>query len=129
MNTPQTTQPLSSRDRQIIQDLKGKAWFALLKLYFPLFLGLLFVYYKLVQRYPEHPAGFQKMSREDYTHVYEVFAVVFGTIFFIFLIKDFRRLILPLGRELRINKKICFNFLARKYLDSVFNQCLIFLPG
>jgi hypothetical protein len=129
LDTTQTTQPLSSQDRQVIQELKDKAWFTLLKLYFPLFLALIFVYYKFLLQYPEHPEGFEKMSRRDYTHVYEVFAPVFGAIFLFFLIKDFRRLILPLGRELRSDKKICFSFFARKYEDPIFNKCLIFYPG
>jgi hypothetical protein len=129
LNSSPNNQPLSSQDRQIIQDLKDKAWFTLLKLYVPLFLGLVFVYYKLLPTYPDHPEGFQKMSRLDYTHVYEVFAVVFGTIFLIFLIKDFRRLILPLGNELNANQKSCCTFFARKYHDPVFNKCLIFYPA
>ena len=106
----ETTQPLSSRDLQVIQDLKDKAWFTLLRLYVPLFLGLVFVYYKLLPQYREHPVRYREMSRLDYTHVYEVFATVFGTIFLIFLIKDFRRLILPLARELKANQKICLTF-------------------
>ncbi len=129
MNNLTSTQPLTIKDRQVIQQLKDKAWFTLLKLYIPLFLGLIFVYYKLLPQYREHPVRFQEMSRLDYTHVYEVFAAVFGTIFLIFLIKDFRRLILPLGRELKANEKICLNFLARKYVDPVFNKCLIFYPN
>ena len=129
MNTLPNTQPLSSQDRQVIKELKDKAWFTLLKLYIPLFLGLGFVYYKLVPQYREHPVGFQEMSRRDYTHVYDLFAAVFGTIFLIFLIKDFKRLILPLGGELKANAKTCLSFLARKYEDPIFNKCLIFYPG
>jgi hypothetical protein len=129
LNNPQTTHPLSSQDRQVIQELKDKAWFTLLKLYIPLFLGLAYVYYKFLPQYREHPVRYEEMSRMDYTHVYYVFAAVFGTIFLIFLIKDFRRLILPLGRELKANEKICFSFFARKYEDPIFNKCLIFYPG
>ncbi len=129
MNTQQKTQPLSSQDRQVVQELKDKAWFTLLRLYIPLFLGLVFVYYKLLPQYREHPVRYQEMSRLDYTHVYEIFAAVFGTIFLIFLIRDFRRLILPLGRELKANEKICFNFFALKYEDPIFNKSLIFYPG
>jgi hypothetical protein len=129
LNPPQTTQSLSSQDRQVINELKDKAWFTLLKLYIPLFLGLVFVYYKLVPQYRENPVRYREMSRLDYTHVYEIFAAVFGTIFLIFLIKDFKRLILPLGRELKANEKIWLNFLARKYQDPIFNKSLIFYPG
>jgi hypothetical protein len=129
LTTIHVTQPLSSHDRQVIQELKDKAWFTLLKLYIPLFLGLWFVYYKLLPQYREHPVRFHEMSRRDYTHVYEVFVAVFGTIFLIFLVKDFRRLILPLGRELKANQKYCLHFLARKYEDPIFRKSLIFYPG
>jgi hypothetical protein len=128
LTNAQTTQPLSTRDLQVIQQLKDKAWFTLLKLYIPLFLGLIYVYYKLLPQYREHPVIYEELSRLDYIHVYEIFAAVFGTIFLIFLIKDFRRLILPLVKELKANEKICFIFFARKYEDPVFNKCLIFYP-
>jgi hypothetical protein len=87
------------------------------------------VYYKLLPGYREHPVKFHEMSRTDYTHVFEVFVAVFGTIFLFFLIKDFRRMILPFRSELRANKKYCLNFFAKKYVDPIFNKCLLFFPG
>ena len=121
--------PLSGEDRQTIQELKDKAWFTLLKLYVPLFLGLVYVYYKYLPEYREYPVKFEELSRTDFTHVFYVFAAVFGVIFIVFLVKDFRRLILPLGKELKINEKISFSFFARKYEDPIFRKCLIFYPG
>jgi hypothetical protein len=122
-------EPLSSQDRQVIQELRDKAWFTLLKLYFPLFLGLAYVYYKFLPKYPVHAEGYHQMSLLDFSHVFEVFALVFGTIFLFFLVRDFRRLILPFGRELKANKKTCIKFFARKYEDPVFNKKLIFYPN
>jgi len=43
-------------------------------------------------------------------------------------LKDYRRLILPLERELQQRSKYCFSFKARKYLDPLYNKCLLFFP-
>ena len=68
------------------------------------------------------------ISFSDYVHIFTIFAFVFGSVFFIFLIRDNRRLLRPLYRELTSNKKFAQNFTARKYDDPIFKKHLIFYP-
>jgi hypothetical protein len=122
-----TTKPLSSGDKAVLQKLKEKAWLTLLKLYVPLFLMLVYVYYKM------EPGGtFRgrpvKYTMAEFKTVFPFFAAFFGAVFLFFVIKDFRRLVLPFFREALNDTKYCQSFLSRKYLDPIYNKCLLFYP-
>jgi hypothetical protein len=128
MNNEETLiRPLSVEDRAVLDKLKNRAWMTLLKLYGPLFLLLVAVYFKM------QPGGtFRghsiKYSKEQFETVFPIFAAFFGLVFLIFLIRDFRRLILPFLREARTDKKICCSFQARKYHDPLYDKRLLFYP-
>jgi hypothetical protein len=120
------TKPLSSQDKAVLQKLKERAWFTLLKLYVPLFLMLVYIYNKM------EPVGSiggrQAKYRAEFKTVFPFFAAFFGAVFLFFVIRDFRRLILPFFTEARNDTKYCRAFLSRKYLDPLYGKCLLFYP-
>ena len=123
-----TTKPLAPEDKAILEKLKNKAWATLLKLYVPLFLALVYLYYKM------QPGGtFRghklKGDPSDYKLTFAAFSAFFGSVFLWFTIRDFRRLVLPFQREAQSDTKLCHAFNARKYLDPIYNKCLLFYPG
>jgi len=122
-----TTKPLSPADKAVLQKLKEKAWFTLLKLYVPLFLMLVYVYYKME---PGESYGGRraKYTMAEFKTVFPFFAAFFGAVFLFFVIKDFRRLVLPFFKEARNDTKYCHAFLSRKYLDPIYSKCLLFYP-
>lgn len=118
--------PFSPEDKAVLQKLKGKAWFTLLKLYVPLFLMLVYIYYKMEPS--ESFSGRRARYRMEFQTVFPYFAAFFGAVFLFFVIKDFRRLVLPFFREALNDTKYCQSFLSRKYLDPIYNKCLLFYP-
>jgi hypothetical protein len=125
--TGPSIRPLTAEDKAVLDKLKNKAWFTLLKLYVPLFLMLVYVYYKM------QPGGSFRGNSIKYTAaqfktVFPIFSAVFAAVFLFFTIKDFRRLILPFFREIQSDTKYCHAFFARKYLDPIYNKCLLFYP-
>lgn len=126
-NNEPVTHPLAPEDKAVLRKLTEKAWFSFLRLYLPLFLALVYIHYKM-----QPGARFRgytiKRSDKQFAVVYPYFAIFFGTIFLIFMIKDFRRLILPFFKEAKLSKKYCFEFAARKYQDILYNKCLLFYP-
>jgi hypothetical protein len=118
---------LSAEDRAILGKLKNNAWMTLLKLYVPLFFLLVAVYIKM------QPGGIFRghklsYSKDQFGTVFPMFAAFFGLVFLIFLIKDFRRLILPFINEAKADKKVCRSFQARKYHDPIYDKRLLFYP-
>jgi hypothetical protein len=125
-----TARPLSSEDKAILRKLKEKAWITLLKVYPPLFLALIYIYYRMQpgQTFRGHTIG-HDLSHAQYNLVFELFAGFFGSVFLFFMIRDFRRLILPFHKEAQTGKKNCFGFYAKKYQDPFTDKCLLFYPG
>jgi hypothetical protein len=125
-----STQPLSATDRFLLHKLKGKAWFTLLRFYVPLFLLLAAVYFEM--RPHNGVSNFRGRSihikKEEFDTVFPIFAAAFAAIFLGFLIKDFRRLVLPFLREEKLDKKLCRSFLAKKYHDPLYDKRLLFYP-
>jgi hypothetical protein len=128
MNNDETLlRPLSAEDRAILGKLKNNAWMTLLKLYVPLFFLLVAVYIKM------QPGGVFRghslsYSKNQFRTVFPIFAAFFALVFLIFLIKDFRRLILPFINEAKVDKKVCRCFQARKYHDPIYDKRLLFYP-
>lgn len=122
------TKPLSSEDKVILQKLQFKAWLALLRLYVPLFFGLLFI--RALRPGPGQVLRMKKskITRAEFDQVYIFLVLIFGGIFLIFFIKDYRRLILPFLREARMNLKYCHEFVAKKYHDPFYDRYLLFYP-
>jgi len=122
-----STKPLSSEDKAILKKLQSKAWFTYLRLYVPLFLMLAYVYYTMQpgQTFRGHTL---KYSKAEFNTVFPYFAAVFAVVFLIFVVKDFRRLILPFIREARTNTKYCHAFVAKKYHDPFYDKYLLFYP-
>jgi len=131
MDTLTIVKPISPEDRAILKKLKNKAWFSLAKTYSLFFLALGYVYFRMSpgSTYKGHTLGYGKMTGTDYDHVYYIIAAFFGSIFLYFLIRDFRRMVLPLEKEMRLGNKYCDTFFARKYKDPIYNKCLLFYPG
>jgi hypothetical protein len=129
MNNEQAlTMPLTPADRVILNKLKIKAWAVLLRLYIPLSLMLVYVYFKMQPggTFRGHTLSY---SVGQFSTVYPLFAAFFALLFFGFFFKDFRRLILPFIKEAKMNKKVCCSFLARKYHDPLYDKRLLFYPG
>ena len=124
-----TIVPLSPEDKAILNNLKDKAYFTLAKTYLPFFLGLVGVYYKITSGYFQRRKFHDNMTISDYKLVFWIMAFIFGGIFLFFLIRDYRRRILPLQREMQSATKYCIPFYARKYKDPLYNKCLLFYPG
>jgi len=120
--------PLSPEDRVILSDLKDKAWFKLGKTYGLLFLVLVYLYYRMGPG-STFRGSVNKMSHSDYNLVFLFFGLFFGIVFSYFRIRDFRRMVLPLQKELRFGKKHCTQFSARKYKDPIYDKNLLFYPG
>jgi hypothetical protein len=132
-NAELAVKSLSTEDKAVLQKLKEKAWLTWLRVYPILFLALIYAYYKVsarVQASRMHwtPSNEHRLSNAEYNMVYGLFAAFFGSVFLFFSIKDFRRLILPFHREVRGDKKNCFSFAAKKYLDPFYDKCLLFYP-
>jgi hypothetical protein len=123
-----STKSLSSEDRAILNKLQSKAWFVFLRLYGPLFLFLLYIYARRPGPGEKLHISRGTITREQFDQVFPYLATVFGAIFLIFVIKDFRRLILPYIREARANTKYCHAFIARKYHDPIYDKYLLFYP-
>jgi hypothetical protein len=125
-----TVLPLSKADRSTLQNLVMKAWFTLLRTYSIFFIGLGYVYYKFYPRYAfkTHKTDREDMTASDYLHVYIIFAVFFGSVFLFFLLRDFRRIVLPLYKDLHTGNKYSRSFYARKYADPVYNKRTLFYP-
>ena len=122
------TKPFSPDDQAVLSKLNQTAWFTFLRLYLPLFLGLIYLHYRM-----QPGATFRgytiKRNDKSFAVVYPYFAIFFGAIFLFFMIKDFRRLILPFFKEKKSGKKYCLEFAARKYQDILYDKCLLFYPG
>lgn len=121
------TCPLSPADKAVLNNLMAKALFVWARLYVPLGLGLVWVYYTM------QPGGTFRGHKMDYgkqefSTVYPIFAAFFGLVFLGFMIRDFRRMVLPLIRETKRNEKNCYSFTARKYLDPIYDKRLLFYP-
>lgn len=125
------TQPLSPADRVLLHKLKGKAWTTLLRLYVPLFLLLAAAYFRCKPG-PDGTATINRhrvhITQSDFATVFPFFATFFGAVFLGFLIKDFRRLVLPFLREEKLDKKRCLSFSAKKYHDPLYDKRLLFYP-
>ena len=121
------TKALSPEDKDVLQKLQSKAWWTYLKLYVPLFLMLVYVYYEM------QPGGsFRghsiRYSKAQFSTVFPFFAAFFGAIFLIFAIKDFRRIVLPFLKEVKLDSKYCHSFIAKKYHDPIYDNYLLFYP-
>lgn len=125
-----TTIPFSQQDKDILSKIRDKAYFSLCKTYFPFFLGLVYVYYRMTpgSTFRGHKVN-NDMTMSEYNLVFWVTALVLGGIFSFFLIRDYRRRIIPLQKEMRSAIKYCIPFSARKYKDPLYNKCLLFYPG
>src|SRR5258708_28791351 len=75
-----------------------------------------------------HYLSYGKLTHVGFSLVFLIFATFFGGLFLGFAVRDYRRLILPFQRELRQGKKNCFAFAARKYLDPIYGNYLLFYP-
>lgn len=122
------TKPLSIEDKTTLQKLRSAAWIRLLKLYVPLFLALIWLYYRM-QPGMTFKGHTLKGSVSDFKTTFYVFAAVFGSVFLFFTIRDFKRLILPFQKEAKNDTKYCHTFFARKYHDLIYNKYLLFYPG
>ena len=127
---PTEIRSLSPADKVILQKLKGKAWFTLLRLYVPLFLGLVYVYIEFKPgQGPTYLHGRPvHISKGDFAVVFPFFAGFFAALFLGFLIRDFRRMILPFLREEKRDTKRCCTFTAKKYHDPLYDKRLLFYP-
>ena len=127
INAP-SVKPFSAKDKTVLKKLQFKSWFVLLRLYVPLFLFLVYIYTWRPGPGEVLRIRKSKITREQFDHSFPYLAIVFGGIFLIFAIKDFRRLILPFMREARMNTKYCHAFIARKYHDPIYDKYLLFYP-
>jgi hypothetical protein len=122
-------QPLSATDKAVLRQLKGKAWFTLLRLYVPLFLGLVYVYFEFNPGGTTYLHGHAvHVSKGDFATVFPFFAIFFAALFLGFLIRDFRRMILPFLQEEKLATKRCCTFNAKKYHDPLYDKRLLFYP-
>jgi hypothetical protein len=129
-NSEITAKSLTPEDKAILLKLKGKAWLSLLRVYPLLFLALGYIYFKM--HFGGTIRGYKvghDLTPSQYNLVYAIFAAFFGCIFLFFMIRDFRRLILPFQKDVRADKKRCFSFSAKKYQDPFTDKCLLFYPG
>jgi hypothetical protein len=122
------TQPLSPSDKAILGKLRDKALFTYLRLYLPLFLLLVYVYYEMQpgNTFRGHRLNYTK---DEFSQVYPWFALFFGLVFLFFSIRDFQRMILPFIKEMKWQRKNCLIFTARKYHDQIYDKRLLFYPG
>jgi hypothetical protein len=126
-NKELATKPFSPEDNALLRKLKEKAWITFLRLYLPISLFIVWIYYRM------QPGGtFRghtlKYGRQEFNIAYTGFAVFFGGVFLFFMTKDFRRLILPFQKEVKLGKKYCLVFPAKKYQDILYGKCLLFYP-
>jgi hypothetical protein len=123
-----TTCPLSTADKAILGKLRDKALFNWARLYIPISLMLVWVYF---QMQPGNTFRGHKLdySKAEFSTVFPFFAAFFGLVFLGFMIRDFRRMILPFMKEARRSEKNCYSFSARKYLDPFYDKRLLFYPG
>jgi hypothetical protein len=122
------TCPLSPTDKAILKKFQDKALFVWARLYVPLFFFLAYLYYRM------QPGGTFRgrrihYSKSEFATVFPFFAAFFGLLFLGFMIRDFRRMILPFIKEMKRNEKSCYSFIARKYLDPFYDKRLLFYPG
>ncbi|HWK02707.1 MAG TPA: hypothetical protein VNS58_03710 [Puia sp.] len=128
---PNTIAPLSAKDKITLKKLKDQAYFTLAKTYGPFFLALAFLYYRMTpgSTFRGHRLNYEHMTRSDYNLVFWILAILFGGVFLLFLVRDYRRRVIPLKKEMLSAKKYCIPFVARKYKDPLYNKCLLFYPG
>jgi hypothetical protein len=122
---------LSQTDRSVLQKQVQKGWFILIRTYGAFFLALGYLYYRM---YPGSywrgsKLKYEDMSLADYLLVYIIVAVFFGSVFLFFVIRDFKRILLPQYKDLRSGNKYSTSFFARKYADPIYNKRMLFYPG
>ena len=125
-STEVLTRPLLPEDRALLKKLENKAWFALLRLYVPLFLMLVYLYWRvnIGSIFRGH-----SLNRRYSAAVFPYFSAFFGFLFLGFMIRDFRRMILPFLREAKMGQKTCCSFAAKKYHDPLYDKRLLFYPN
>ena len=132
MNTAHVaTLPMSEEDEAVLRKLQNKAWFSFFRLYGLFFLFLVYIGARIQpgDALQGHYVFDGKMTQAGYALVHVIFAALFGVVALIFAVKDYRRLIAPLRREMRQGSKYCFSFAARKYVDPLYDKFLVFYPG
>ncbi|HTR28501.1 MAG TPA: hypothetical protein VMH27_04485 [Puia sp.] len=122
------TCPLSPEDRSTLTKLLDRVLFVWARLYVPLLLFLVYIYFKM-QPGGTFRGNTLKYSKSEFAAVFPFFAAFFGLLFLGFMIRDFRRMILPFIKEFKRNEKRCYSFPARKYLDPIYDKRLLFYPG
>ncbi len=117
IDTPTIIKPISPEDRAVLKKLKDRAWFTLTRTYSLFFLALGYLYFRMT------PGS----TTRD--HTLWVVSIFFVSILLYFIVRDFRRTVLPLEKEIRLGNKYCHTFFARKYKDPIYNKCLLYYPG
>ena len=126
-----TERPLSVNDFSMLRKLEARGWVQLIRLYGVLFLALAYACNKIYpgENYKYKELRYGQMAYSDFILLFWIFILAFGGIFSGFLIRDYRRLILPLLQEFRTGLKKCFRFEACKYEGPVFGKHVLFYPG
>src|SRR5215831_8437207 len=98
-------------DIDLIKSKIDRSYFELAKLYGPFLVGLILAYY--------YARGMPNMMKDitpaQFNIIYTVLFTFFITVFFIFLVRDYRKKVVPYKKEIAGGKKEVQRFHARKY--------------
>src|SRR5258707_15844385 len=102
--TPSTVviQPITDEDMVVLRKRSQNSWFTFLRLYVPLFLFLVYIYYRMQPGgvFRGHYLSYGKLTHVGFSLLFLIFATFFGGLFLGFSVRDYRSLIRPFQHEL-----------------------------
>ena len=69
------------------------------------------------------------LSLSDYKLIYITVACFLSSLFLFFVVRDFKKILLPQYKDLLSGNKYSTSFYARKYADPIYNKRMLFYPG
>lgn len=114
----------TQEEKTFIKRKIDQGYFSLARVYGPFFMALLIAYFSTKRK------GIDRhISASQYDSIYLFVFGFFVIVFLFFAVKDYRRKVSPLKKELASGSKKTISFVARKYFDPVYKRLLLYHPS
>jgi len=114
----------TTEEKTLIETKIDQGFFSLARIYIPFLIALVLAYFYTKPKGIDH-----NISISHYDSIY-IFVFGFFIIVFSFLaVKDYKKKVAPLKKELVSGSKQTVHFNARKYFDPFYKRYLLFHPG
>jgi hypothetical protein len=119
----QMKDPFTAEDRTLIEKKIDQGFFSLARTYGPFVIALVLAYFYTKPKGIDH-----KMSASQYDSIYLIVFGFFLAVFCLFAVKDYKKKILPLKKELASGARQVIHFNARKYFDPIYKKHCFTIP-